>query len=79
MGSSEKPLGKMHKWWLNKIFNAPNHQMAIDGYQGSAYGNALDGLIERGYIKLTTAFERSGLAIYELTEKGIDILKGGEE
>lgn len=64
-----KPIGRMHRKWLNDIANTKNGRMCIAGYEGTPWGYALDGLVKRGMLDFGCAFE-SGMAIYHITAAG---------
>lgn len=64
-----KPIGRMHRKWLRDIAETPNGRMAIMGYDGTPWGNALEGLIRRGLVDRGESFEMD-LGLYHITAAG---------
>ena len=66
--SEQRPLGKLHKWWLRQFGNSTG--MMIDyGYGGTPHGKAVIGLMDRGLIEFVAGFDGAG--VVELTPEGI--------
>ncbi len=75
----DKPLGRWHKWWLKQFKDAwdkkggPSRHtggIAVQGYEGTAQGRALVGLLDRGLIAYNMGFE-GGIDSLTITEKGL--------
>jgi hypothetical protein len=72
-----KPLGRWHRWWLRQFRDAwaqkgPQQSggICVAGYDGTAQGRALAGLMDRGLIAHRASFG-SGAAILTITEQGL--------
>jgi hypothetical protein len=74
-----RPLGRWHRWWLAQFKEAYAKRsieyrhsggIAVHGYEGTAQGRALAGLMQRGLIAYEMAFE-GGLTVLRITEKGL--------
>lgn len=73
-----KPLGKIHLWWLKQFSESYDRALTdkahgggvcVSGYEGTAYGRALIGLLDRGLIEYVCGFE-SGMDLLKITDKG---------
>lgn len=73
-----KPLGKIHLWWLKQFAGSYDRALAdkthgggvcVSGYEGTAHGRALIGLLDRGLIEYVCGFE-GGATILKITAEG---------
>lgn len=63
----DKPLGKLHLWWLREFAKCEGGRMATGGHSG-AYGAAFATLCKRKLIALDVTFGSFG--VFTLTAAG---------
>lgn len=63
----DRPLGKLHLWWLSEFAKCEGGRMATGGHRG-AYGAAFKTLCDRGMLRLDASFDSFGL--FEITDAG---------
>lgn len=63
----DKPLGKLHLWWLREFTRCKDGKMCTGGHRG-AYGSAFHTLCKRGMLRLDASFDSFGL--FEITDAG---------
>ena len=71
MKAVDKPLGKLHYWWLNEFAKCDGGRMATGGHRG-AYGAALATLCQKKLLSLDASFDSFGLFV--LTDAGREAL-----
>lgn len=71
MTTRDKPLGKLHLWWLREFAKCEGGRMATGGHRG-AYGAAFKTLCDRGMLRLDASFDSFGL--FEITDAGREAL-----
>ena len=63
----DKPLGKLHLWWLREFAKCNGGRMATGGHRG-AYGSAFETLCKRKMLALDMSFDSFG--IFVITDAG---------
>lgn len=63
----DKPLGKLHIWWLREFDRCEGKRMATGGHRG-AYGAAFHTLCKRKLVAMDASFDSFG--IFTLTDAG---------